>query len=298
MPEVPQNWSDLRVFLAVMRAGSTLGASRSLSMAQPTVARRIEALEHQLNLTLFLRDTRGFKPTSAAQSLMQKAENVEEAACAFFETAQRLSASAARVIRITAVEAAFGDRLSAVLQEFTAHYGDIRFEFLATNGYVDISAGEADVAIRLTNTIDDPNLICRYITEIKGALFASPGYAERAGLPDSPAEFGGHKFIVYKGKNIPKAANDWVLSQIDPGQIAMSCTDVKSMGMAIHIGAGIGFLPVRSVPEDAGLVRLFELPPETSSKCWLLANPTAYRRKEVKAFTAFFAPRYSALFEK
>ena len=51
-----RDWSDVRVFLAVVRAGSTLAASKSLGMAQPTVARRIEALEHALGLVLFERD--------------------------------------------------------------------------------------------------------------------------------------------------------------------------------------------------------------------------------------------------
>jgi DNA-binding transcriptional LysR family regulator len=58
------NWSDLRVFLAVLDAGSTLAASKALGMAQPTVARRIDALEHATGLTLFERDTRGAQATA------------------------------------------------------------------------------------------------------------------------------------------------------------------------------------------------------------------------------------------
>src|SRR6056297_393960 len=74
------NWTDIRVFLAVLRAGSTLGAARSLGMAQPTVARRIDALEHGLHLELFRRDTRGFHPTPAALALREAAEAMERAA--------------------------------------------------------------------------------------------------------------------------------------------------------------------------------------------------------------------------
>jgi DNA-binding transcriptional LysR family regulator len=62
------NWSDLRVFLAVLDAGSTLAASKALGMAQPTVARRIDALEHATGLTLFERDTRGRNPRSPPES--------------------------------------------------------------------------------------------------------------------------------------------------------------------------------------------------------------------------------------
>ena len=74
-----QNWADVRVFLAVMRTGSTLAASKVLDMSQPTVARRIDALEHSFRLTLFERDTRGFRATQDAQRLLPHAEAVERA---------------------------------------------------------------------------------------------------------------------------------------------------------------------------------------------------------------------------
>ena len=42
----------------------------------------------------------------------------------------------------------------------------------------------------------------------------------------------------------------------------------------------------------------FELPEDLGSTVWLLVNPSAFRRPEVKAFSAFFAPRYSEMFSK
>ena len=75
-----KNWSDLRVFLAVFRLGSTLAASKKLGIAQPTVSRRIDALEAEVGLTLFDRDTRGFKPTDFAKLLLPLAEEMERVA--------------------------------------------------------------------------------------------------------------------------------------------------------------------------------------------------------------------------
>ena len=39
------NWNDLRVFLALARAGSVRSAAFKLSVSHSTVVRRIEALE-------------------------------------------------------------------------------------------------------------------------------------------------------------------------------------------------------------------------------------------------------------
>jgi len=64
------------------------------------------------------------------------------------------------------------------------------------------------------------------------------------------------------------------------------------------MGVGIGLLPTRFKQRTDNIVHCFELPAETKVTCWLVVSPTAYRRPEVKAFAAYFAPRYSALFHR
>ncbi|WP_083902901.1 LysR substrate-binding domain-containing protein [Octadecabacter antarcticus] len=90
----------------------------------------------------------------------------------------------------------------------------------------------------------------------------------------------------------------WLLQRNDSVQIAMTCQDFKAMEIAVQMGSGIGILPTRFMRTDDTLVQCFELPEDLGSTVWLLLNPSAYRRPEVKAFTAFFAPRYSALFRE
>ena len=50
-----RDWDDLRHFLAVARAGSTLGAARHVGVNQTTCARRVAALEASLGSRLFER---------------------------------------------------------------------------------------------------------------------------------------------------------------------------------------------------------------------------------------------------
>ena len=156
MKSVFQNLSDVRVFLAVLRTGSTLAASKTLGMSQPTVARRIEALEHMLDLVLFERNTQGFVATQDALALVVNAEAVEEAAKALDLKAARLASAQSRSIRITAVTDAFNPRLSAMLEGFVESYGNVSFELIPSDDAVNISSGDADIAIRWTNKkIDD-----------------------------------------------------------------------------------------------------------------------------------------------
>jgi DNA-binding transcriptional LysR family regulator len=59
------NWDDLRIFLSVARAGSLSAAARALKVSQPTVGRRLKALEDTLGTRLFDRLPEGFAPTSS-----------------------------------------------------------------------------------------------------------------------------------------------------------------------------------------------------------------------------------------
>jgi len=297
MKSVFQNWSDVRVFLAVLRAGSTLAASKELGMAQPTVARRIEALEHTLKVTLFERNTQGFRPTPDAKALVSDAHAIEEAVKAFDTKADRLAAAKSRSIRITAVVDAFNPRLSAILEGFVESYGNVRFELVPSDDAIDISSGDVDVAIRWTNKgIDDPSLICRKLALVSHSLFASKSYAAKSDLPHSETDMDGHRYLVFGGTLADSSLNKWLLQRISPDQVAMTCQDFRTMETAVQMGSGIGILLTRFMRTDDTLAQCFELPEELGSTVWLLVNPSAYRRPEVKAFTAFFAPRYSEIF--
>ena len=53
-------WSDLRIFLAIARAGTLGAAARGIGQSQPTMGRRLRALETAVGHTLFQRTGDGF----------------------------------------------------------------------------------------------------------------------------------------------------------------------------------------------------------------------------------------------
>ena len=290
------NWSDTRVFLAVFREGSTLAASRRLGMSQPTVARRIDALEHGLGLVLFERDTRGFRPTSTARDLLARAEALEAAALAFEDAAAKARKTASKPIRITAPRRNFSSTFSAILADFSLSSPETRFELISSYDVLDLVAGEADVAIRISGRVSDDRLICSKLTDVKSTLFASRGYADRNGLPRSPEEFTGHSFVIYDPVPLTMLLNKWLLDRISPDQIVTRSGDVESVTASIVAGLGIGPVPINFALDYPALVRCFDPPEGTDVHSWLLVSPEAYRRPEVRAFVEFFAPRFRAAY--
>ena len=72
------NWDDLKVLLALSRAGSTRKAAAKLSVSNTTVMRRLESLEEQVGGRLFDRTPDGFRATSLADQLLPAVREVEE----------------------------------------------------------------------------------------------------------------------------------------------------------------------------------------------------------------------------
>ncbi|MDD9922902.1 MAG: LysR family transcriptional regulator [Boseongicola sp.] len=287
-----RNWSDLRVFLAVVRSGSTLAASKNLGMSQPTVARRIDVLEHELGLTLFERETRGFRPTEVAKGLITQAESVEASIEAFAKAASNYENTKNKVIKFTGVPEFFSENFAAIISEFTNANPDISFEFLATPARMDIAAGEADVAVRYTNDPIDPSIIATKISEAERTLFASDAYIRRYGLPSSENDFGGHKFVTMSSAT--GKFQDWIEARVEPDQIVMDCDSFSGLTTAILSGLGIGPLNVRLGRENPLLTAVIPPPKGVGVTTWLLTSPAANQRREVRKFVQFFAPRYTA----
>lgn len=289
-----RNWSDLRVFLAVVREGSTLAASQKLGMAQPTVARRIEALEHAIGLVLFERDTRGFKPTDAGRELIPSAEAVEAAALDFASRARDLTKT--KPIRLTAYSGNFSPRMIDIVNAFSAENPGVAFEFLPTVKALDLLAGEADIALRLVRNDPDPRLICRKISDAKWTLFGGKPYAEQYGLPRSASELEGHRFVTLQRGDIPNVFDAWLRENVLPDQIVASFSELDLMHAAIRSGQGLGFSNRKLVEGDDTLIPCFDEVPEFAATHLMLISPEAFRRPEVKAFVSFFAPRYAAIY--
>ena len=73
------DWDNVRVFLAVARAGQFVAAARRLRLDHATVSRRIAALEAALGAQLFERLTTGARLTSAGERFLAAAEQMESA---------------------------------------------------------------------------------------------------------------------------------------------------------------------------------------------------------------------------
>src|ERR1043165_1536073 len=95
------DWDQVRVFLAVARAGQLAGAATRLGLDVSTVSRRIDRLESELGVHLFDRTRDGTVATAAAEAMLPAAEDMERGLAQFAAAVDAVESTAEGVVRLT-----------------------------------------------------------------------------------------------------------------------------------------------------------------------------------------------------
>jgi DNA-binding transcriptional LysR family regulator len=141
---------DLQAFLAVVDAGSFHRAAGLLNMSQPSVSRRIKALEGALGVALLERTTRRVKPTTIGRALDPMLRRLigEFENCVF--SLGDFGVPHPGEVTVASIATASSYFLPRVLKKFTASHPDIRFRILdlsAEEGLECVARGEAEFGI-------------------------------------------------------------------------------------------------------------------------------------------------------
>jgi DNA-binding transcriptional LysR family regulator len=278
------DWNDLKYFLAVARGGSTLAAARTLGASQSTVHRRLGELETHFACKLTKRSPGGHQLTECGHRLLKFAERAEEAITTFERNALAADTELTGSVRVTCSTTMAG-RLtkSSVIEGFHARYPGLRVEFVITDRYLDLSKGEADLAIR-TGEPDDENLIGRKIAEVPWAVYATRSYVERHGRPERPEDINDHFAVGFDGEIANYAAARWLRSVAPRARIAARSDNWPAFVATVKTGVGLGPLPTHHGDREKELVRLIDTAPSVVSGFWLLMHPDMRNTPRVRAF--------------
>lgn len=188
-------WPDLEAFLAVMEAGSLATAAEALGTSAPTLGRRIARLEAQAGAELFAKDTKGYRPTPAAEALLPAARAVRVSVMAALRVMDGLATEVAGTVQVACPETVVTHLLLPRLGALRRRHPGLTVEFVAGPGMVDLPQRAADLAVRL-NAPGEDSLYARRIGEQAFAAYAprgfpgerDPGALPWVGWPDAFAE--------------------------------------------------------------------------------------------------------------
>ncbi len=280
------DWNDLRYLLAVAREGSTLGAAKALHVNQSTVQRRLSELEQRLGCNLTERHPAGYRLTEEGRRLLPFATQVEEQAHALQRHAAAFNTRMCGSVRVTCSTAiAFRLTKSALLDEFSRLYPGIIITLLMTEHVLDLSKGEAEIAIRGGSTKAE-GLIGKKIAEVPWAIYASKSYVERHGHA-TLEDLDRHSIIEFTGELAGMAAARWLPARAPNAQVVGQASNVPSVLLAVKSGVGIAPLPVPLAELDSDFVQVFGTSSELRYPIFLLVHEDLRRIPRVAAFFDF-----------
>ncbi len=254
------DWDKLRVFHTVAEAGSFTHAGERLNLSQSAVSRQISALEESLDQLLFHRHARGLILTEQGELLHRTVRRVYQE---LVMAESRLSDSRERPsgpLKISTTVAFGSSWLTPRIKEFVEFYPDIEVSLLLTDGEVDLSMREADIAIRMEPP-RQPDLIQRRFLTLFTHIYASHGYLQRNGVPQKVEDLDHHRIIIYGFDTPPPVASvNWLL---DVGarpdkrrQPVLRVNNLYGVYRAARSGLGLAALPDYMIPDDVDITRV------------------------------------------
>ncbi|WP_274423277.1 LysR family transcriptional regulator [Chelativorans sp. YIM 93263] len=279
------NWDDVRIFLAVARAGQILGAARRLGLNHATVSRRVAALEEAVGAKLFRRQPTGSELTPAGERLLNSAERMEADMISVRAEVGGEGEKISGTVRIGAPDGFGVSFLAPRLGALTVRYPELSIQLVPVPRSFSLSKREADIAI----TVDRPTegrLIAAKLIDYSLALYASRAYAAEHGLPQSAEELSKHRLVGYVPDLVISPTLDYAAEISDTWSASFAVSSAMGQVEAVRSGAGIGILHSFIAHRHEDLVRIPFAEP-IRRNYWLVYHESMRPTRRIQAVGAF-----------
>jgi DNA-binding transcriptional LysR family regulator len=187
---------EMKVFSAIVDAGSFTGATVALDMSKAAVSRYMADLEERLGVRLLHRTTRKLSPTTEGEIFYARCrellDNLDEAEA---EITSR-TGEATGTLKVS-VPVTFGlMHLARLWPVFLSRHPKLALDITLSDRVVDLVEDGFDMAVRI-GQLPPSSLISRKLASTRMVLAASPDYLQRRGEPVQPSDLSHHDIISY-----------------------------------------------------------------------------------------------------
>ena len=252
---------EMTSFVAVVDAGSFIGAADATGVTKAAISRHVADLERRLGVRLLHRTTRRLSLTDEGRTFYSRSRDL---LAGIDEAEAELSASSTEptgLLRITA-PLTFGVlHLAPLWARFTAEHAQVSLDITLSDRVADLVEEGFDLAVRISR-LPNSTLVSRQLGITRMLLCASPAYLEAHGTPHAPAELASHAVLAYS-----YWPDDWQFTTAD-GRIErvtvkpfMRSNNGDTSRVAALAGQGITLQPDFIVGDDVREGRLIHLLP-------------------------------------
>lgn len=277
-----EDMQGIVALVALADTGSLGRAARRLRSSQPTVGRKLRALEDAVGQPLLLRQGRGLALTPAGEELVAAGRQVVTALGRFGLVATALGRELAGQVRVSASEAVATELLPDWVASLRAAHPGLQVALVAEDRATDLAHREADLAVRMFRPTD-PALVAVRLGETPMALWASRAYIARRGHPKSAAALAEHDAIAFDRETLFDSVFRAVVGDLPESHVALR-TDSHAAGLrAILAGVGIGALQRLIAARYPELVEVAPDATLPSLEAWLVTGRDLRRDRAIRA---------------
>ncbi|TPH12492.1 LysR family transcriptional regulator [Litorilituus lipolyticus] len=280
------SWDDYKIAYQVAIDGSLSKAAVSLGVNHATVLRRINQLEQNLEVTLFIRHQRGYKLTDAGILLLDEMPEIITNFASLENRLQNVEGTISGELRITTVSS-FSSTITPSLKTFCAAFPKIRLKLISTDEIIPLDTGAAHISLRAGPCPDGVDLIVKELTQLNTQYYARQDYVEKYGMPASIAQFKEHQWILPSSDKHRIPFVSFIVEHINKENIVFQSNHFPDIHQAVFSGMGIGPLAENQANSHEGLVKMKVKLPKASESIWFVYHKDLKHSIRIKSFYDF-----------
>ncbi|SAI69425.1 LysR family transcriptional regulator [Bordetella ansorpii] len=254
----------METFVRIVEAGSLSAAAAQLGGTQPTISRRLQALERALGVRLLQRSTHAMTLTDDGARCYERAKDLIAQWQAFESDVRSAGDEPSGTLRVVAPHAFGQQQFVEPLVRYLKQYPRMTVDWLLYDRTPDFIAGGIDCAIHV-GTVTDPSVIALPLGEVPRIIVAAPSVIEGGAAPVQPAELARLPWVALR----TFYRNEVVLKHLESGrtesfaiQPRLYTDSLYAVRTAAMLGLGVGMGSSWLMRDDLARGDLVHLAPQ------------------------------------
>ena len=274
-------WSHLEFFLATARHGTLSAAAKELGVNHTTVARRILALEKELQVKLFKRKNTGYILSEHGISLLEEVRQIEER---INQTKSKFISTPENIVgKLSIARTTDSNKFNFLLKKFQDAFPNIELSSYVGTSESQIKSYEADISI-LTTRYPPQDMVAKKIGTTGMHIYGSKEYLKGKNINDLESL----DWLSFRNDSVRPNTFDLIRRSVkNPNIKFASDSYTEILGLALE-GCGVAFLADLDMEGKNNMKMIASQNHFQEVHIWLVFHPDLVNNIRVQAFKNFF----------
>ena len=273
-------WSHLEFFLATARHGTLSAAAKELGVNHTTVARRILALEKELQVKLFKRKNTGYILSEHGISLLEEVRQIEEMVN---QTKSKFISTPENIVgKLSIARTTDSNKFNLLLKKFQDAFPNIELSSYVGTSESQIKSYEADISI-LTTRYPPQDMVAKKIGTTGMHIYGSKEYLKGKNINDLESL----DWLSFRNDSVRPNTFDLIRRSVkNPNIKFASDSYIEILGLALE-GCGVAFLADLDMEGKNNMKMIAPQKHFQEVHIWLVFHPDLVNNLRVQAFKNF-----------